>query len=39
MPRELGKGIRNEEGIGERSVAQRSRRERIGLDDDGSDWK
>jgi hypothetical protein len=39
MPRELGKGIRNEEGIGERSVAQRSRRERIGLNDDGSDWK
>jgi hypothetical protein len=39
MPRELGKGIRNEERIGESSAAQRCRRERIGLKDGGSDWE
>jgi hypothetical protein len=40
MSRELGKGTRNEEGIGERSAAQRrSRRERVGLNDGRSDWK
>jgi hypothetical protein len=39
MPRELGKEIRNEKGIGERSAAWRSRRERIGLNDGGSNWK
>ena len=37
MSRELSEGIGNEEGVGKSGMAERSGRERIGLDDSGCD--